>query len=84
MQRCRANDDEIADFGLQIEKQNVVLTIRNPQSPIRNFKGATDVPHRYNRSRFTRTYQHSRVRAFRYLQRKRAKSAGCSGWAAPF
>jgi len=28
----------IEDFGLQIEKQNVVLTIRNPQSPIRNFR----------------------------------------------
>ena len=39
MQRRCATDDEIADCGLQIEKQNVVLTIRNPQSPIRNFRG---------------------------------------------
>jgi len=36
MQRCRATDDEIADFGLQIEKQNVVLTIRN-------FRGAATI-----------------------------------------
>jgi len=36
MQRCRTTNDETTDCGLKNE--NVVLTIRNPQLPIRNFR----------------------------------------------
>jgi len=41
MQRRCAADDEIADCGLQIEKQNVVLTIRNFKEDAQSFRSPT-------------------------------------------